>query len=243
MIRTTSHEAVTILTLSNGPVNAADLDLWTDLGAAVAGAPDTHALVITGEGRAFCAGVDLKRLDEGGPDYSDAFITAMSAAVVQVFLHPRPVVAAVNGHAMGAGALLACAADTRLMSAGRIGLPEFLVGVPVPPALLEVARYVLGHRLQPLVMTAQLVEPEQAVALGLVDEVVSPESLLTTAVGRAAGLGRIPRQTYALTKMLWRDPVVQRIAATAEHEQTARAVWRSPEVRAAVRARLDSLRG
>src|SRR2546430_15836043 len=101
-----------------------------------------RAVVMTATGRTFSAGVDLVRLLEGGAPYVRKFLPVLSEMFATVFSHPGPVVAAINGHAIAGGCVLACAADKRLMArdGGRIGVTELLVGVPVPPAAMEIMR-------------------------------------------------------------------------------------------------------
>ena len=153
-----------------------DAELLDALTAAVT-ATD-RALLITGAGSSFSAGVDLRRILDGGPDYAADFLTALSRMFRAVFDHPRPTVAAVNGHAIAGGCVLALACDIRLMSAGRIGLAELAVGVPFPVAALEIVRHALGPRAGRVLLGADTVGPEQALALGLVDEVTGPDDLL-----------------------------------------------------------------
>src|SRR5258708_24895480 len=101
-----------------------------------------RAVVMTASGRTFSAGVDLVRLLEGGAPYVGKFLPVLSNMFAAVFSHPAPVVAAINGHAIAGGCVLACAADKRLMArdGGRIGVTELLVGVPFPPAAMEIIR-------------------------------------------------------------------------------------------------------
>ena len=90
-------------------------------------------------------------------------------------------VAAVNGHAIAGGCVIARAADARLMAegAGRIGVPELLVGVPFPAAALEVVRFAVPReKVQSLIYTGRTLSAEEALGAGLVDEVVAPGALL-----------------------------------------------------------------
>src|SRR5437870_1175022 len=105
-----------------------------------------RAVVMTATGRTFSAGVDLVRLLEGGAPYVRKFLPVLSEMFATVFSHPAPVVAAINGHAIAGGCVLACAADKRLMArdGGRIGATELLVGVPFPPAAVEILRCAAG---------------------------------------------------------------------------------------------------
>ena len=128
-------DGVSTVRLDHPPVNALDLGLLDDVIDAMSGI--TGPVVITGAGRCFSAGVDLPAIVDGGAEYTDRFMTALSAAFLAVFDHPAPVVAAINGHAIAGGCVFAMAADIRLMSAGTIGLTELAVGAMFPMAAIE----------------------------------------------------------------------------------------------------------
>ena len=117
---------IAICRVAHGKANAFDIELCGGIMAALEACRDSSdaAVVITGQGRMFSAGVDLVRLVDDGPDYVRAFLPALTAAFEAVFAFPKPVVAAVNGHAIAGGCILACAADHRLMArgSGRIGI-------------------------------------------------------------------------------------------------------------------------
>ena len=137
------RSGVTVLRLRHGKVNALDVDLLRAITVAMREAPPDAAVVITGAGNAFSAGVDLKRIVDGGHSYVREFLPLLSAAFMAVFDHPGPVVAAINGHAIAGGCVLAAACDLRLMSRGTIGLAELSVGVPFPQAAVEILRYAI----------------------------------------------------------------------------------------------------
>ena len=103
-----------------------------------------RAVVITGSGSVFSAGVDLQRIVAGGPSYVREFLPALSDSFMAIFDHPGPVVAAVNGHAIAGGCVIAAACDVRLMAHGKIGLAELSVSVPFPPVAMEIMRYAVG---------------------------------------------------------------------------------------------------
>src|SRR5215475_13662054 len=91
--------------------------------------------------------LELMSLLEGGPDYVKKFVPALCYSVQKLFTFPRPVIAAVNGHAIAGGCIFVCACDYRIMAEGsaRFGVPELLVGVPFPPIVLEVLRFILTN--------------------------------------------------------------------------------------------------
>lgn len=148
-------------------------------------------MVLTGAGRGFSAGVDLKRIVAGGPAYVAEFLPALSSAFLAVFEHPRLVVAAVNGHALAGGRVLAAACDVRLMSCGTIGLTELAAGVPFPTVPLEVMRHATGAAVDRLVLTAARLDPQEAHRTGLVDEVVTGDLLGAAGAGRPGCAGAV----------------------------------------------------
>jgi enoyl-CoA hydratase len=240
MIETTFQDGVAVLTLNHGPVNALDLELLTALPEAFAATGDAP-VVLTGAGRCFSAGVDLKRIVDGGESYVAEFLPALNAAALAVFDHPRPVVAAVNGHALAGGCVLAAACDVRLMSGGTIGLTELAAGVPFPTVPLEVMRYAAGPAVNRLVLTAQRLDPAEAHRIGLVDEVVT-EDLLAAAVRSASKLTVTPAVVYERTKRQLREPTHARIAARRDLDDPGVvALWGDPATQAHLRDFLAGL--
>ncbi len=138
MIELKNEDGIAVVTTRHGKANALDIELCEELAKCFVGLrnADARAVVVTGQGRIFSAGVDLIRLSSGGPDYVRAFLPALHRLYDAVFFHPKPVVAAINGHAVAGGCVLACCADRRIMARGRgrIGVTELLVGVPFPPS-------------------------------------------------------------------------------------------------------------
>src|SRR5262245_17682571 len=144
MIERSQHEGILTLRLAHGKASALDVELLDALLHELDGvAEDVHALILTGTGSIFSAGVDLFRLTEEGADYVRRFLPLLSRFLRTLFSFPRPVVAAVNGHAIAGGCVIALACDARLMAEGdaTIGLPELLVGVPFPTAAREIVRF------------------------------------------------------------------------------------------------------
>ncbi|MEV0633537.1 enoyl-CoA hydratase/isomerase family protein [Streptomyces sp. NPDC050619] len=243
MIDTADHDGIIVLTLRHGPVNALDLELLTALPEALADAADSRGVVLTGSGRTFSAGVDLKRIVEGGPRYVEAFLPALHRATLALFGHPKPVVAALNGHALAGGCVLAAACDLRLMCGGTIGLTELAAGVPFPTACLEVMRHAVGPALDTMVLGAGRRTPEEAVPIGLVHEIVEPDRLLPAALRRTEELCSAPPEVYALSKRQLHRPVLRRIAAAAPLEDPEVAtVWSAERTARILRGYLSSLR-
>lgn len=243
MIEREDVGAVTILRLAHGPVNALDLELVEAISAAFA-AVGPRAVVLSGAGRAFSAGVDLDRVVSGGADYVKRFLHGLSRAFLAAFTHPAPTVAAVGGHAIAGGAVLVAACDRRLAAAGsaRLGLTELAVGVPFPVAGIEVLRHAVGRAAPRLVIDADLLDVEEALALGLVEAVVPAEELAERALGVAQRLAAIPPDVYAFTKAQLQRPALAAMGAAAGQDAAVETIWSSPAARDRITAFMARLR-
>ncbi|NKQ58683.1 enoyl-CoA hydratase/isomerase family protein [Amycolatopsis sp. K13G38] len=241
-IRIDKAGEVAILRMTHGRANALDTGMCRELVERVdeAGFAGQRALVLTGQGGVFSAGVDLLRVREGGPAYVREFLPALSDAFLALFGFPGPVVAAVNGHAIAGGGVLAAACDRRIMNAahGRIGWPELTVGVPFPLVAMEILRCAYGtNRLAELTELGQSYLGGEALTLGLVDELVAPEVVESRAVEIAAGLAAVPAKAYAHTKAQIHRPHDERIGEqrTAD-DAVVEELWAAPETLAAIDA-------
>lgn len=247
MIDLEQHDRAAVVRLDHGPVNALDIELLHAITATFGelADSDTEAVVFTGAGRAFSAGVDLHRVLDGGPEYLEAFLPALTEAFETVFRFPRPVVVAVNGHAIAGGCIFTCAGDLRLMAAGdgRIGVTELLVGVAFPTAALEILRFATGTRTSRLVLTGGTFPPDEAVGHGLIDEVVPADDLQDRALERAHRLADIPRRAFLFTKRQLRRDTIDVIARNAPRDDAhATEIWGAPETAERVRAYMDEVR-
>jgi enoyl-CoA hydratase len=232
-------DSVALLRFDHGSVSALDLEFLEAIRAEVASlAHERLAVVLTGTGKAFSAGVDLFRIVDGDTDYTDRFLPALIGVFDALFRYPRPLVAAVNGHAIAGGCVVACTGDYRIMAAGRgrIGVPELLVGVPFPAIGLEIVRFATADRgIQNLLYTGSTMLPVDALAAGFVDEVVAEEKLIERALARAEQLAAIPPETFWHTKWALRGPVLQRAQTEGgQADAGMRRIWASTETAAAI---------
>ena len=251
MIEQEHIDGVAVVRFAHGKVNALDLefldaiaDTFTELAAS-----GTRAVVLTGAGPAFSAGVDLRRLTSGGSDYIRRFLDRLGDAFEAVFRMPQPVVAAVNGHAIAGGCVFACACDWRVMAdgRGRIGVPELAVGVPFPTVPYEIMRFAVGAAALPgLLYGADTLAPAVAMAARLVDEVVPADDLLQRSITVAKELSgdRIPDATFRMTKQQLRRDTLAAIERNGPVDDPAVvAAWTDPATLAWIDAYMAHVTG
>jgi enoyl-CoA hydratase/carnithine racemase len=236
--------AVGVLTLSSGRVNALDVELLNELTGALGELQRSgaDAIVVTGAGRAFSAGVDLNRVVEGGAGYTDRLLPALSEAFEAIFGYPGPTVAAINGAAIAGGCVLACACDRRLISPeAQIGASEVRVGVPFPVAALEVMRFACGDRAEDVLLGGGVYRGAEAVANGIAHRVVA-DDLIQAAVAEASDLGGIPVDAYRHTKGQLRAPTLARMRDAGAIDGEVRRLWGSDETQRRIATYLEGLR-
>lgn len=241
MIERTLDNGILTLRLAHGKASAVDLELIEALARELAEAEvsEARAVVLTGTGSIFSAGVDLFRLVDGGREYAEKFVPALSRSLLDLFTFPKPLVVAANGHAIAGGCLFTLAGDYRVMAAGngRIGMPELLVGVPFPPSVIELVRFVVPpQHLQMLLYTGKTVTPDEALRLGLIDEIADPATLAARAAEIAVGFAALPHTAFALAKRQLRDRTKGRARHYAnELDKTVLDEWSAPETHARIR--------
>lgn len=233
MIAVTRRGSIAIARITHGKANAFDLELSSALSDMVAqfrNGPDT-GLVVTGQGAMFSAGVDLLRVVDHGEPYVREFLPALGWAFEAVFACPKPVVAAINGHAIAGGCILACAADYRVMArgSGRIGIPELRVGVPFPVTPLEIMRFAAPDHLESLVYGGATYSADEALAQRIVDEVTDADALIDTAVAAAGRLAALPAVAFELTKRQVRGPSIERMRNGAPIDREVVGAWSTEE--------------
>jgi enoyl-CoA hydratase len=240
MIEVETVEDIAVLRMRHGKANALDIEFCEALAARFnALRADAAAVVLTGTDKMFSAGVDLKRLSAGGADYVRAFLPTLHRLYEAVFFHPRPVVAAINGHAVAGGAILACCADRRVMGheSGRIGVTELLVGVPFPALAFEVLRAAVpAEFLAEFAYTGATYVTDDALESGWIDEVAEPRELIEDALAVAQELATLPAAAFAQTKAQIRGPIAERLAVSGEEiDREVTALWCDDDTLARVR--------
>ncbi|MFI0451355.1 enoyl-CoA hydratase/isomerase family protein [Actinomadura sp. 6N118] len=241
MIEVDVSDGIGVVRLAHGKVNALDLELCRAIETTLRDLDtgEVRAVVLTGSGRAFSAGVDLERIVKGGADYVAEYLPALVGAFQAIFDAGKPVVAAVNGHAIAGGCVLAAACDHRVMAAGTgtIGVPELYVGVPFPAVALEIMEYALGPvAARRVILDGRNRTPAEALAFGLVDELAEPGELLERALAVADRLASaIPADAFRHTKRQLHGDATERLDA----EATTARLWQTAATDGRIRAFMD----
>ena len=246
MIHREERGPVSVLRIDHGKVGAIDVDLMGMLAVRLDEIESigAKAVVITGTGSSFSAGLDLKRILDGGAPYVHSVLASVRRTIGRLFDFPLPVVAAVNGHAIAGGCVLACACDYRVMADGdgKIGFPAFEVQMPFPRLGMEILRFVAPRaELDELLYGGELYSPAQAQALGLVNELAEPERLLRRAWDVAERLAAAQPLTFGLNKSRERAPVLEAAGRDPAREAEVERAWSDPAAHAAIRSYLDSI--
>ncbi len=239
---------IAVVTFNRPPANALNQELFAELLALLPRLqqPEVRGVVVTGQGRFFSAGLDLFEVFGYEAQKAADFTRDFDDGVTGLFAFPKPVVAAINGHAIAGGAVLAATADFRLVAQGeaKLGLTEILVGVPFPTSALESVRHsCAGPQLREILYRGLTYAPAQAVAARLADEVCPSGELMPRALALATELGSRPAHAFASTKLALRAEGLARMrAARQSGPDPVWTLWRTPETLAAMIAYRDRLR-
>ena len=217
-----SHDGgVTRIVMDDGKVNAVSLDLIAELHAAFDGAREREDIVLL-QGRAgmFSAGFDLKYLGSSA-EAAVELVAASARLAGRIMRHPEPVIAGCTGHAYPMGAFILMSADFTVGVAGdfRLGMNEVAIGLTVPGFALELARY----RLSPPwfrrgVSAGRLFSPQEALAAGLLDEIVDAPDLPAALTARAAEYAAVDRAAFRGTKQKMHSEFLRRYDAVIAAE-------------------------
>lgn len=204
-------------TLSRGKVNALNEPMVEELTKSLEDLAIDNAvksIIFTGTGKFFSFGFDVPEFLSYPKDDFVRYLEKFTKLYTDVFLFPKPVVAALNGHTIAGGCMLATACDFRLMVTGkaRISLNEITFGAPVPAGSVEMLRYCVGSRhAQSILYSGAMYSAEQAFELGLVDQVSSEDALAEDARKVAQELAQKDSSAFRTTKHLLRKPVAEQM--------------------------------
>lgn len=217
MLTIAKHDAITEIQFARPPVNALNLDLLRALQAALAEAvrDGARGIVLSGTQGMFSAGVDVPALltrDRAGVRefWREFFVTCGALAHA-----PVPVVAAITGHSPAGGAVLSLFCDYRVMAQGpyRIGLNEVQVGLVAPDCIQMALRRLVGtYRAERLLVSGALIDAEQALACGFVDELTGVDQVITRALHWLNETLALPAHAMLTTRQIARADLMDTYA-------------------------------
>jgi enoyl-CoA hydratase len=234
VLDTTLDDGLWVVTLDDGGHNALRPETFDALLAAFDDAPDeAGAILLSGRPGMFSAGLDVKWMQTADVDSLTDLLLRFGRTLMRVWAEPRPTVAAVTGHAVAAGTMFAMACDHAVASAGdwRFGLTETRIDFQIPDFALELTRRNVGaHHVDDLLLPGALLGPDEAAAVGYVDEVVAADEVLRRARAHATELAALPQTSYRGTKHRLRGDAVARVLDGLEAD-VAELVATSPVAR------------
>jgi enoyl-CoA hydratase len=244
LVRLERSGGLATLYLDRPPVNAVDLELLAraeEVLIEVEGDGDVQSLVVTGTGASFSAGLDLKIVPRYSLEEQQRTVEAINRVVARLYALPLPVVAAVNGHAIAGGLVLALACDYRVgvHESCRIGLTEARAAIPFPAVAMAVVQAEVSPAVaRRLTLMAHNYGSEAALGDGILDELQPRSAVVGRAQSLAADLGAVPRTTYARIKRQLRAPAIARHAEVLSGGDPLVRSWLSPETEPASAALL-----
>ena len=227
------------------PANALNRELVEQLLAALESVRQdgAQAIILTGRPGMFSGGLDVPELLGQDRRQIEAFWSLFFALTRQLAASPVPVLTAISGHAPAGGAVLAIHCDYRIGVKGkfRMGLNEVQVGLPVPGTVLRALEELVGPRIARRIATrGELVSMDEALAIGLIDELVAPDQLLPTALARANELLALPPVAMNTTRLASKARLIEALTGPGDVEAAA-AWWFSTETQAGMRKLVERL--
>jgi len=247
-INVTIKDRLAIITLNRGKSNSLNREMvteLTDMLQHIAADDNIGGAIITGKDNFFSAGLDLIELYSYNEEEAKSFWHLFLNFAAKITAFKKPLIAAINGHSPAGGCVIALACDARVMAEGKyiIGLNEVPVGIIVPNSIFHLYAFWLGKAdASRSLLEGKLFNPEEALAIGLVDEVVKPESILTAAERKARKYMAFESNTWQQSKVNIRKELI----AITQAEQSADLEimlkqWWAPSTRAILKTIIDGL--
>jgi enoyl-CoA hydratase/carnithine racemase len=219
------HNQVAVVKLNRSAVNALNLQLVHELGEAlqsVKQALNVHSLVLSSSNEKFFSiGFDIPQLFELTREDFEVFYKAFNRVCLDLYTLPKPTVAAMPGHAIAGGCILALCCDYRFIAQGRklMGLNEIKLGVPVPYPADCVLRHIVGARHARTMMdTGEFYPPAELLLMGVVDQVLPSEQVLPQSIEKASSVGTLPQPALAMIKRNRTEAVEAQVLARLEEK-------------------------
>lgn len=210
---------IATLTMDDGKANALALALTRGVNAGLdRAAEEAKVIVIKGRPGILSAGFDLRVIRGDDAAAKQEMRDAGFALMQRLYMSPQPIIMACEGHAVAGGAVLLLTADERIGIQGdhKLGLNEVAIGMPLPVAIIELARDRLTPgALSQAILSSRIYSPEEAVRVGFLDQAVAPQDLDAAVAARAASLLETDLAAFAETKRRMRQPIIDRMSAAS----------------------------
>lgn len=238
-IRTEDRASVALVQLNRDVTNPIDLQLIQQLTETLRGKKDDSkvrsVVLCSSNNKFFSIGFNIPRLFELTPKEFQEFYQAFNHTCIELYTFPKPTVAAVTGHAIAGGCLLALCCDYRIIARGRklMGLNEAKLGVPVPYPGDRILRDLVGARYaREISEFGEFYRPEDSVRMGMVDRVVPVADVIPKSIEKAKTIGELPHRAFQIIKSNRVEPVETQIQKhLKEKEQLFVDCWFSDETR------------
>lgn len=209
---------LSIITIDDGKANVFNVQMTGALLAALDEVDiKTGAVIIRGREGIYSGGYDLNVIKQQDPQATRAMTLGGVNVALKIFDFPRPVVAAVTGHAIAMGAIVNMGVDWRIGARGpfKHGLNEIRAGLVLPAFAIELPRFRLNPMMfQEAAFQSVLYDPEDAILAGFLDAIADPDQLMDAAIEKATELATLPNPAYGVSKKRDRARVKQYVSET-----------------------------
>ncbi len=247
-IKVTIKDRLCLITMDRGKSNALNREMiieLNDMFNSISEDANIAGVMITGKAPFFSAGLDLIELYNYDETEAESFWNLFLDFIANITAFKKPLVAAVNGHSPAGGCIIALACDYRVMAEGKyiIGLNEVPVGIIAPNSIFNLYAFWLGSATASRsLLEGKLFNPEEALKVGLIDELVEPERILTVAERKIRTYMGMERNTWEQSKLSIRKDL---IASTSADQGEALAImlkqWWAPTTRNILKTIIDNL--
>jgi 3,2-trans-enoyl-CoA isomerase len=247
-INVSVKDRLATITLNRGKSNALNRELITELDEMlknISADDNIGGVILTGSAPFFSAGLDLVELYNYNEEEAESFFKLFFSFTANMVSFKKPMVAAISGHSPAGGCVMALACDYRVMAEGQyiIGLNEVPVGIIVPNSIFQLYSFWIGKaEAAQSLLTGRLYNPEEALRVGLVDDVVKNESLLTAAERKIKKYMELESNTWSQSKLNIRQELIT--AVTTDQSETLVKIldqWWSPATRHILKTILANL--
>lgn len=247
-IKVRIKDKIAVLSLDRGRSNAINSEMVSELHQMIRNIENDDSiagLILTGKDGFFSAGLDLIELYNYGEDQIKEFWIEFLSLVTSMVSFKKPMIAAISGHSPAGGCVLAICCDYRIMAEGKfiIGLNEVPVGIIVPESIFHLYAFWLGNApAYRALLEGKLMNTQEALSAGLVDELVSPESILHAAERKMLTYIQLERKTWQQSKMNIREDLLKKVSAD-QTEMLGHMLeqWWSPSTRSILKTIIQNL--